>query len=60
MTMAVPEYAYWTSGDGEKEAVVIVQAEEAAGFKILGFRTLQGQNYAAFASEIEFLGTEPP
>jgi hypothetical protein len=60
LPVTVPQYAYWTDGSGEKVPVIIVQAEEAIGMQLFGFRDASGADYAATGPEIELLGTRIP
>lgn len=38
LQITIPQYAYWTSGAGKRMAVIVVQAEEANGTQMFGFR----------------------
>jgi hypothetical protein len=58
--ITIPQYAYWTDGSGKKVPVIVVQAEEAKGIRIIGFRDANGASHAATEAEMEFLGTSHP
>jgi hypothetical protein len=58
--IAIPQYAYHLGEGGQKTPVIVVQAEEANGFKLVGFRDFQGKEHVATAGEFIFLGTKRP
>lgn len=55
----IPQYA-WLQDGKNKVAVVIIQAEEANGQKIVGAVQSNGQYLAATLAEFELLGSSPP
>ena len=57
--MQIPQYA-WHKDGNRKTPVVIIQAEEANGQKIVGARQSNGQYLAATLSEFELLGSNVP
>ena len=57
--IAIPQFAFWSHPDG-KTLVVIVQAEEANGMQLFGFRDASGNETVATGPEIELLGTSRP
>jgi hypothetical protein len=59
IAITVPQYAFWSRADG-KILVVIVQAEEANGMRLFGFRDAAGEETVATGPEIELLGTTRP
>src|SRR5258706_2065655 len=56
----IPQYAYWTSETGKRVPVIVVQAEEANGFKLFGIRDASGKEYGCTGLELTLLGTMPP
>jgi hypothetical protein len=61
LSIAIPQYAYWTSGSGERVPVIVVQAEIAPnGDQIIGLRKRDGSEIVATRSEVTLLGTERP
>lgn len=62
LEVAIPQYAWLTDAKTkDRQPVIVVQAEEANGIKIVGYRTVTGgQNGAALLSEFELLGTTVP
>jgi len=60
LKIVIPQYAYHIGEGGKKIRVIIVQAEEANGIKLVGYRDFGGKEYAATAAEMQFLGTNPP
>ena len=60
ISVTIPQFAYWTDATGKKVPGVIVQAEEANGLRIFGFRDSAGKDYVATEPEIDLLGTTPP
>jgi hypothetical protein len=60
ISLAIPQFAYWADSEGKKVPVVVVQAEEANGMRLFGFRDAAGGDHVATGPEIELLGTTPP
>jgi hypothetical protein len=60
VSMIIPQFAYWTDSAGKKIPVVIVQAEDAQGMRLYGFRDAQGIDHVCTGPEIEVLGTTAP
>ncbi|MFO1160027.1 MAG: hypothetical protein U1E60_14390 [Reyranellaceae bacterium] len=60
LAIVIPQFAFWTDSNGKKVPVVIIQAEEANGIHIFGFRDAAGADHAATGPEIELLGATPP
>ena len=57
LSIQIPQYAVLKE---TKERVIVVQAEEANGLRILGVRTFNGKATAAMQHEVELLGTQRP
>lgn len=60
LQIVIPQYAYWRDGAGRQHPVVVLQAEEASGNKIIGFRDLSGAVHAATLAEMTLLGRDRP
>jgi hypothetical protein len=60
IAITIPQYAYWTDKRGHRVPVVVVQAEEAEGSQLFGFRDAQGKEHVATGPEMTLLGTKPP
>jgi hypothetical protein len=62
LAIEIPQYAIHSDGEtGVKSYVVIVQAEEANGQKIIGALNVETQEFmAGLLSEFEFLGKIKP
>ena len=62
INISIPQYAYHSDEDtGNKTPGLIIQAEQAAGHQIIGFRTLpDAEIMAATLEEFEVLGQERP
>jgi hypothetical protein len=60
LQIAIPQYAYWKDSAGQQHRVIIVQAEEARGIRIIGFRDRAGKDGTATLPEFTLLGTTPP
>jgi hypothetical protein len=58
LRISIPQYAYHHDG-GKRIAVMVVQAEEARGKKLVGARELNGQELVGFLDEFELLGASP-
>ena len=56
--MTIPQYAFHIE-DKKKTPVIVVQAEEAKGSKMIGAVDLDGTGLAALLEEFELLGTNP-
>lgn len=56
--LQIPQYA-WHKDGKKKIPVVIIQAEDANGQKIVGARQIDGQYLAAMLAEFELLGSAP-
>jgi hypothetical protein len=59
IAMKIPQYA-WHKDGKKKTPVVIIQAEEANGQKIVGALQSNGQFLAATLAEFELLGSNTP
>ena len=59
LQISIPQYAYHNEA-GKKVPVVIVQAEEVRGKRIVGAREFGGQELAGLLEEFELLGTSLP
>ena len=59
LDIAIPQYAYRIDG-GKRTPVVVIQAEEAKGQRLIGARTLQGEYVAGLITDFELLGTRAP
>lgn len=59
IAMEIPQYAWHKEGK-KKTPVVIIQAEEANGQKIVGALQSNGQFLAGTLAEFELLGRNPP
>ena len=59
LEMQIPQYAYYNDG-GRKVRVVVVQAEEAEGKKIVGARAVDGTPIVGFVADFELLGNALP
>jgi hypothetical protein len=57
MAITVPQYAYNVEGKN-KIPVIVIQAEEAQGFKMIGARCPDGGEVVGFIADFELLGTE--
>lgn len=59
ISVTIPQFAYWRDAAGKKVPVVIVQAEEASGMRLFGFRDAAGKDHVATEPELDLLGTTP-
>ncbi|TXH87569.1 MAG: hypothetical protein E6Q78_14030 [Rhodoferax sp.] len=59
IAMQIPQYAWHKEGN-RKTPVVVIQAEEASGQKIIGARLSDGQYLAGTLAEFELLGMNTP
>ncbi|MEM6907235.1 MAG: hypothetical protein AAF494_01035 [Pseudomonadota bacterium] len=61
LDIAIPQYALWTDEKGEKQPVILLQAERLPdGRALFGAPTLGGVRVAGFTAELELLGPEMP
>jgi len=58
--ITIPQYAYWTNEAGARVPVIVVQAEEADGMRVLGFREVGGKAHVGTERELKLLGITPP
>ena len=58
----IPQYAMYEDKEtGEHSLHIIIQAEEANGFRLIGaLRVSDGKELAGFESDFQFLGQVPP
>ena len=59
LDLVIPQYAYFNDGP-KKVPVIVVQAEEAKGRKLIGARFFDGKPVVGFITDFELLGTTPP
>lgn len=59
INIAIPQYAYFKE-NGQKLPVVVIQAEEAQGQKLIGARQANGQEVVGTITEFELLGNVQP
>jgi hypothetical protein len=62
LRIEIPQYAYHRDGaTGVRTPGIVIQAEQAAGTRVVGMRTLEGDELmAGLVEEFEFLGTSRP
>ncbi len=62
LNILIPQYAFHVNGaSGKKTAVIVVQAEEQAGIKAVGYKEVNtSRTGAALLSEMQLLGTNKP
>lgn len=62
LRIAIPQYAYHRDAEtGVRTPGIVIQAEQAAGTRIVGMRKLDGgELMAGLVEEFEFLGTNRP
>ena len=60
LPIAIPQYAYLTENGGPMEPVIVVQAEEANGIKLFGYRDRGGKEGVAAETDLRLLGQRPP
>jgi hypothetical protein len=62
LNIPIPQYAYHRDGGtGVRTPGIVIQAEQAAGTRIVGMRKLEGGDLmAGLVEEFEFLGTRRP
>lgn len=58
IAITIPQYAYYVEGK-EKPPVIVIQAEEAQGHKMIGARYLNGKEAVGLISDFELLGVNP-
>ena len=59
LPIAIPQYAYFKDG-GKRVPVIIIQAEEAQGQKLVGARRTNGADVVGFLTDFELLGNVRP
>ena len=59
LPIAIPQYAYFTDG-ANKVPVIIIQAEEAQGQKLIGARRANGTDVVGVLTDFELLGNVRP
>jgi len=59
LAIAIPQYAYFLEKES-KIPVIVIQAEETQGMKMIGARKLDGKEVVGFFTEFQFLGHVPP
>jgi len=59
LAIVIPQYAYYKEG-GNKAPVIIIQAEEVQGMKMLGARRANGKHVVGLLENFELLGRAPP
>jgi len=57
--ITIPQYAYYKE-NGKKLPVVVIQAEEAQGQKLVGARQANGQDVVGLITDFELLGNVQP
>ena len=57
--ITIPQYAYYNE-NGKKLPVVVIQAEEAEGQKLVGARQSNGQDVVGLITDFELLGNVKP
>lgn len=62
LSIQIPQYAFHVDGaSGKKTPVIVLQAEEHAGIKAVGYREAHtSRTGAALLSEMQLLGTSKP
>jgi hypothetical protein len=59
LAIVIPQYAYYKE-EGKKEPVIVIQAEEVQGMKMLGARRTNGKHVVGLLENFELLGRTPP
>ncbi len=59
LRVLIPQYAYFND-EGRKVPVIVVQAEEAQGKRIVGARAFDGSAIVGLLTDFELLGNAPP
>jgi hypothetical protein len=57
--ITIPQYAYYKE-NGKKLPVIVIQAEEAQGQKLVGARQINGQDVVGLIADFELLGSVQP
>jgi len=57
LPIQIPQYALLRD---TRKRVIVVQAEEANGFRLIGIRGLDGQEAVVTEAELELLGIQKP
>lgn len=62
LDIKIPQYAWHVDqASGKRSPVILIQAEESSGIKVVGFRNLDSQGLeAALLTEMVLLGTAKP
>ena len=60
LKITIPQYAYHKEEGGKKTPVVIIQAEEAQGLKLVGVRLANGKSGILPLHSVQLLGRTPP
>ena len=60
LNIMIPQYAYLVAEGDKKKPMIVVQAEEANGIRLMGVRDFRGKKYIAKDTDLEFLGAKPP
>ena len=61
IAIAIPQYALYRNETGELVAGIVLQAEEAQGMRVAGFRPIDGGSAViALVDDLELLGQERP
>ena len=55
----IPQYAWHVSGES-RTPMIVLQAENTNGYKVIGARDLNGDALVGFAEEFIFIGRVPP
>jgi len=59
LRMAIPQYAYYKEVN-KKTPVIIIQAEEFQGMKMVGAKLANGKHVVGLLQNFELLGSAPP
>jgi len=59
LAIAIPQYAYYKEG-GKKTPVIVVQAEEVQGMRMVGARLASGKAVVGLLQNFDLLGKVPP
>jgi hypothetical protein len=60
LKITVPQYAYHKEEGGKRTPVIIIQAEEAQGLKLVGVRLANGKSVILPLHSVQLLGKTPP
>ena len=55
----IPQYAWHVAGES-RTPMIVLQAENTNGYKVIGARDLNGDALVGFAEEFIFIGRVPP